>query len=59
MNKYYRNIIAIILILIIFLTLFPYWLNLNFGYWQIILIFAGAYGIYLNVKAKLIERNQA
>jgi len=56
MNKYYRNIITIIFIVIIFLMLFTYWLNLNFGYGQIFLIIAGGYGIYQNLKAQIKER---
>ncbi|WP_170138765.1 hypothetical protein [Oceanobacillus chungangensis] len=57
MNKYYRNIITIIFI-VIFLILFTYWVNLNFGYGQLFLIIAGGYGIYLNLKAQLKVRKQ-
>lgn len=41
MNKYYQNIIAIVFIVIISLFLFSYWLNLSFGYGQVLLIIGG------------------
>lgn len=56
MNHYYRNIMAIILIVIVFLVLFATWLNLNFGMGQVFLIIAGGYGIYLNLKALINEQ---
>lgn len=56
MNKYNRNIITIISIVLVTLMFFAFWLELNFGYGQIFLIIAGAYGIYLNLKAKTKER---
>ncbi len=55
MNKYYRNTIAIVIILILSLTLVPSLLDLNFGYYQIIIIIAGLLGIYLNMRAKSKE----
>jgi len=55
MNKYHQNIIAILFILSS-IILFAYWLNLNFGYTQIILMITGGYGIYLNLKAIKEER---
>lgn len=51
MNKYHRNIISILLIMMIALFSFVYWLDLSFGYGQMILILGGGYGIYLNFKA--------
>ncbi|WP_339212338.1 hypothetical protein [Ornithinibacillus sp. FSL M8-0202] len=58
MNKYNQNIITIIFIAISFLMLFTYWFKLKFGYGQLFLILTGGYGIYLNLKSQLIERNQ-
>lgn len=56
MNKYHQNIIAIFFLVIIYLFLFSYWLNLSFGYGQILLIVGGGYGVYLNLKAVKKER---
>lgn len=56
MNKYNRNIITIIFIVLFSSMFFTFWLDLNFGYGQIFLIITGAYGIYLNIKAKIKER---
>ena len=56
MNKFHQNVFAIFFIVIISLFLFAYWLNLSFGYGQILLIIGGGYGIYLNFKA--VKKNE-
>ncbi len=50
MNKYYRNILAIVIILSISLTLVSYWQNWSFSNYHTILIVAGLLGIYLNLR---------
>lgn len=59
MNKYHKNIIAIMVIVIISLFSFAYWLNLSFGYGQIFILSGGVYGIYFNFKATKSEQKQA
>ncbi|MFD1928915.1 hypothetical protein ACFSFY_12810 [Sporosarcina siberiensis] len=50
MNKYNKNILAITIITIFTLILMTTWLDLNFGYTQILLIIAAAYAVNLNIK---------
>ncbi|MCM3742163.1 hypothetical protein M3210_18170 [Oceanobacillus luteolus] len=57
MDKYNRNIMVIVFIVIMLLVIFTYWLKLNFGYGQLFLIIAGGVGIFLNLKAKFNEKN--
>lgn len=57
MNRYHQNIIAIFFIIIFSLFLFNYWLDLSFGYGQMILILCGGYGIYLNSRALKKEKH--
>ncbi|GAB4074129.1 hypothetical protein GCM10028778_16320 [Barrientosiimonas marina] len=50
MTQYHLNIIIIVFSVTGFLALFTYGLNLNFGLGQIVLLIAGGYGIYLNLR---------
>lgn len=50
MNKYFKNMINITLIVVLALILFAYWLDLRFGYGQIFLMIGGGYAVYLNFK---------
>ncbi|HJF31588.1 MAG TPA: hypothetical protein K8V56_07390 [Sporosarcina psychrophila] len=59
MNKYNKNILAITLITIFSLILMITWLDLVFGYAQILLIIGAAYAVYLNVKGFKEEQREA
>ncbi|WP_156960096.1 hypothetical protein [Oceanobacillus manasiensis] len=58
MNKYYKNILFIIFITALLLFVFNHWLGINlFG--QITILLVGIYAIYLNLHARLVERNDS
>jgi hypothetical protein len=57
MNKYINNSLVILFIVMLSLMLFKSWLDLDFGLGQFILIAAGGYGIYLNLKARIFAKN--
>lgn len=59
MNKYNKNILTITLITIFTLILMTTWLDLTFGFAQILLIVGAAYGVYLNIKGFKEEQREA
>ncbi|AVR00001.1 hypothetical protein OBCHQ24_13595 [Oceanobacillus iheyensis] len=55
MNKYFRNVLAIVVISAMLLFVFNYWLGFNL-IGQVIILLVGIYAIYLNMHALVIER---
>lgn len=59
MNKYNKNILAITLITIFSLISMSTWLDLDFGFTQILLIIGAAYAVFLNVIGFKEEQREA
>jgi hypothetical protein len=55
MNKYFKNVLAIVVISALLLFVFNYWLGINL-IGQVIILLVGIYAIYLNMHALVIER---
>ena len=55
MNKYFKNVLAIVVISALLLFVFNYWLGINL-IGQVIILLVGTYAIYLNMHALVIER---
>lgn len=55
MNKYFKNVLAIVVISALLLFVFNYWLGINL-IGQVIILLVGIYAIYLNMHALVVER---
>ncbi|WP_182858809.1 hypothetical protein [Oceanobacillus picturae] len=55
MNKYFKNVLAIVVISALLLFVFNYWLGINL-IGQVIILLVEIYAIYLNMHALVIER---
>jgi hypothetical protein len=58
MNKYFKNVLAIVVISALLLFVFNYWLGINL-IGQVIILLVGIYAIYLNMHALVIEKNDS
>lgn len=58
MNKYFKNVLAIVVISALLLFVFNYWLGINL-IGQVIILLVGIYAIYLNMHALVIERKDS
>lgn len=54
MNKYFKNVLAIVVISALLLFVFNYWLGINL-IGQVIILLVGIYAIYLNMHALVVE----
>lgn len=58
MNKYFKYVLAIVLISALLLFVFNYWLGINL-IGQVIILLVGIYAIYLNIHALVVEKKDS
>ncbi|MFD1173573.1 hypothetical protein [Oceanobacillus picturae] len=58
MNKYFKNVLAIVVISALLLFVFNYWLGINL-IGQVIILLVGIYAIYLNIHALVVEKKDS
>ncbi|MGP4064425.1 hypothetical protein ACTWPF_05830 [Oceanobacillus sp. M65] len=58
MNKYLKNVLAIVVISALLLFVFNYWLGINL-IGQVIILLVGIYATYLNIHALVVEKKDS
>lgn len=58
MNKYFKYVLAIVVISALLLFVFNYWLGINL-IGQVIILLVGIYAIYLNIHALVVEKKDS